>query len=100
MERLSKGKLLKRMEDEYGSMLGPSANSSVTNSASTSKRHDLPDSSSFPLRLHSQSQACFGFSCSSTSPDTLFDLVAHLSCAKNGFAGGEVRRAKNMLRSL
>lgn len=56
MERLSKGKLLKRMEEEYGSMLGPSANSSVPNSASTSKRHDLPDSSSFPLRLHSQSQ--------------------------------------------
>lgn len=91
MERLSKGKLLKRMEEEYGSMLGPSANASVPNSASTSKRHDLPDSSSFPLRLHSQSQAYFGLFCSSPALDTLFDLVADLSCAKNGFAGGKVR---------
>lgn len=54
MEGLSRGKLLKRMEEEYGSMLSASANCSVPSSASTSRRYDLPDLSSFSLQQSSQ----------------------------------------------
>lgn len=49
MEGLSKG-MLDRMEEEYGSMLSTTANSSVASSASTSKRMEFPDSSSFSTR--------------------------------------------------
>ncbi|XP_074310558.1 uncharacterized protein LOC141646583 [Silene latifolia] len=45
MERLSKGKLLKRMEEVYGSMLSAS-NCSVPSSATSSRRFDLADLSS------------------------------------------------------
>ncbi|KAL7202498.1 hypothetical protein ACSBR1_034049 [Camellia fascicularis] len=48
MEGLSKV-MLDRME-EYGSMLSTTANSSATSSASTSKRIEFPDSSSFSTR--------------------------------------------------
>lgn len=41
MEGLSKGMLLERMEEEYGSML-----STATSSASTSKRIEFPEMSS------------------------------------------------------
>ncbi|XP_021729002.1 myosin-11-like [Chenopodium quinoa] len=54
MEGLSKGKLLKRMEEEYGYMLSATTNYSVPSSASTSKRHDLAESSSFPFQQSSQ----------------------------------------------
>ncbi|KAL2940819.1 Intermediate filament protein ifa-3 [Bienertia sinuspersici] len=54
VEGLSKGKLLKRMEEEYGYMLSATANCSVTNSASTSKRYELVDSSSFSYQQSSQ----------------------------------------------
>ncbi|XP_057483810.1 uncharacterized protein LOC130770374 isoform X2 [Actinidia eriantha] len=46
MEGLSKG-MLDRMEKEYGPMLHTTANSPATSSASTSKRIEFPDSSSF-----------------------------------------------------
>ncbi|KAJ7964089.1 putative Myosin-related [Quillaja saponaria] len=45
MERLSKGILLERMEEEYKSMLS-TASTSAASSASTSRRIDFPDSSS------------------------------------------------------
>ncbi|KAL5831902.1 hypothetical protein ACOSQ4_017256 [Xanthoceras sorbifolium] len=48
MEGLSKGMLLERMEEEYGSML--STNSSAASSASTSKRIEFPDISSLSIR--------------------------------------------------
>ncbi|CAK9164707.1 unnamed protein product [Ilex paraguariensis] len=54
MEGLPKG-LLDRMEEEYGSMLSTTANSSVDSSASTSKRIECLDSSSFSTRhLHQE----------------------------------------------
>lgn len=56
MERLSKGKLLKRMEEEYGYMLSATANYSVSSSASTSKRYDHAESSSYSFQQ--SSQAC------------------------------------------
>ncbi|KAF5735797.1 hypothetical protein HS088_TW15G01313 [Tripterygium wilfordii] len=49
MEGLSKGILLERMEEEYGSMLH-TANSSTANSASNSKRIELPDKSFTSIR--------------------------------------------------
>lgn len=49
MEGLSKGVLLERMEEEYGPML-TSATSSAASSTSTSRRIELPDLSSFPIR--------------------------------------------------
>ncbi|KAK3032966.1 hypothetical protein RJ639_035794 [Escallonia herrerae] len=49
LEGLPKG-MLDRMEEEYGSMLSTTANSSVTSSASTSKRIEFPDSASFSTR--------------------------------------------------
>ncbi|KAK9673641.1 hypothetical protein RND81_12G180700 [Saponaria officinalis] len=42
MERLSKGRLLKRMEEVYGSMLS-ATNCSLPSSASSSRRYDLAD---------------------------------------------------------
>ncbi|CAO2837315.1 unnamed protein product [Amaranthus hypochondriacus] len=54
MERLSKGKLLKRMEEEYGYMLSATANYSVSSSASTSKRYDHAESSSYSFQQSSQ----------------------------------------------
>lgn len=57
MEGLSKGKLLKRMEEEYGFMLSASANYSTTSSASTSKRYDLADSSSNSFQQSSQARS-------------------------------------------
>ncbi|KNA16202.1 hypothetical protein SOVF_091220, partial [Spinacia oleracea] len=60
MEGLSKGKLLKRMEEEYGYMLSGTANYSVSSSASTSKRYDFADSSSFPIQQSSSQEAKSG----------------------------------------
>ncbi|CAN0901775.1 hypothetical protein LINGRAHAP2_LOCUS21609 [Linum grandiflorum] len=56
MEGLSRGRLLERMEDEYGSMLS-TANSSAASSASTSRRIDLPPPEKPPasVRQHQQS---------------------------------------------
>lgn len=50
MEGLSKGILLERMNEEYGSILLSTANSSASSSASTSKRTEVPDVSSSPQR--------------------------------------------------
>lgn len=49
MEKLSKGVLLKRMEEEYGPLLS-TANSSVVSSASTSRRNEFPDLSTSSVR--------------------------------------------------
>lgn len=57
MEGLSKGKLLKRMEEEYGFMLSATANYSTPSSASTSKRYDLADSSSYSFQQSSQARS-------------------------------------------
>ncbi|KAJ6755207.1 MYOSIN-LIKE PROTEIN [Salix purpurea] len=65
MEGLSNGSLVERMEDEYGSMLS-TANSSATNSASTSKRLEFPDMPSSSTRQSckeaksSEEKACSG----------------------------------------
>ncbi|KAJ9698026.1 hypothetical protein PVL29_007235 [Vitis rotundifolia] len=48
MEGLSRGVLLERMKEEYGSMLS-TANSSIASSASTSRRIEAPDFSSSPV---------------------------------------------------
>ncbi|KAL2238606.1 UNVERIFIED_CONTAM: hypothetical protein Sindi_1052300 [Sesamum indicum] len=53
MEALSKG-MLERVEQEYGSIL---TNSSVASSASTSKRIDCPELSSFPTRQFYQAKS-------------------------------------------
>ena len=52
MEGLSRGVLLERMKEEYGSMLS-TENSSITSSASTSRRIEAPESSCSPIpKLH------------------------------------------------
>lgn len=52
LEGMSKGMLLERMKEEYGSMLS-TANSSAASYTSTSKRVEVPDVSSSPKRqLH------------------------------------------------
>ncbi|RYR69599.1 hypothetical protein HN873_007047 [Arachis hypogaea] len=56
MEGLSKGVLLKRMEEEYNSML-----SSANSSASTSKRVELHDSSSSSIRVPQLHQEKLGY---------------------------------------
>ncbi|KAK4407411.1 hypothetical protein Sango_0322100 [Sesamum angolense] len=53
MEALSKG-MLERVEEEYGSIL---SNSSVASSASTSKRIECPELSSFPSRQFYQAKS-------------------------------------------
>ncbi|KAL0459190.1 UNVERIFIED_CONTAM: hypothetical protein Slati_0546200 [Sesamum latifolium] len=53
MEALSKG-MLERVEEEYGSIL---TNSSVASSASTSKRIECPELSSFPTRQFYQAKS-------------------------------------------
>lgn len=56
MEGVSKG-MLDRMEEEYGSMLSTTGNSSVaSSSASTSMRIDYLDSSSFSTRQQHQAK--------------------------------------------
>lgn len=65
MEKLSKGVLLKRMEEEYGPLLS-TANSSVVSSASTSRRNEFPDLStssvrqSCPVMMSHEESACTG----------------------------------------
>ncbi|CAI0450120.1 unnamed protein product [Linum tenue] len=70
MERLSRGTLLERMEDEYGSMLSTASNSAAS-SASNSKRIELPKMSMASVRhpykekktreeQQQQQQACTG----------------------------------------
>lgn len=61
MEGLSKGILLKRMEEEYNSLLS-TAHSSLANSGSTSKRTEFQDS---PSSIRVPHQACPRFLCSS-----------------------------------
>ncbi|XP_011080431.1 girdin-like [Sesamum indicum] len=60
MEALSKG-MLERVEQEYGSIL---TNSSVASSASTSKRIDCPELSSFPTRQFYQESMLHENKCS------------------------------------
>lgn len=50
MEGLSQGILLERINEEYGSILLSTANTSASSSASTSKRTEAPDVSSSPKR--------------------------------------------------
>ncbi|KAK4419579.1 hypothetical protein Salat_2370800 [Sesamum alatum] len=60
MEALSKG-MLERVEEEYGSIL---SNSSVASSASTSKRIECPELSSFPTRQFYQESMLHENKCS------------------------------------
>ncbi|GMH00036.1 hypothetical protein Nepgr_001875 [Nepenthes gracilis] len=50
MEGLSKGKFLKKMEEEFGSIMSTNDNCSVVNPSSTSRRFDLSDLPSASLR--------------------------------------------------
>ncbi|KAE8678854.1 Myosin-related isoform 2 [Hibiscus syriacus] len=65
MERLSKGVLLERMEEDYGSMLS-TTNSSVPSSASSSKRIDYSDLSlsstqqSYKEKMSLEARVCSG----------------------------------------
>ncbi|GAB4856029.1 hypothetical protein Ancab_024668 [Ancistrocladus abbreviatus] len=54
MEGLSKGKLLKKMEEEYQSMLAATANCSAASSACSFQRYELSDLPSSALRLSLQ----------------------------------------------
>lgn len=70
MEGLSKGILLERMKEEYGSMLS-TANSSATSSASSSKRIDFSDLSLSPIqqsyKVNLLYHKCLAFSSMNTS---------------------------------
>ncbi|GMH10312.1 hypothetical protein Nepgr_012153 [Nepenthes gracilis] len=63
MEGLSKGKLLRKMEEEYRSLLSTIANYSVAGSASTLRRYDLPDTPSSLLRQPLQANFVFLICC-------------------------------------
>ncbi|GMH10315.1 hypothetical protein Nepgr_012156 [Nepenthes gracilis] len=63
MEGLSKGKLLRKMKEEYRSLLSTTANYSVAGSASTSRRYDFPDTPSSLLWQPLQANFVFLICC-------------------------------------